>query len=338
MRINVAVPEPHVSARVLDAALEGVTRLDEEMIRSGAAPIFRDAVDRVRWKPEPPGAEHFDHAKKVVGRGWGDCDDLAPWHAASLRVTGEDPGARAIVRRSGPKRWHCVVRRSDRSVDDPSIEAGMPGPGRRVGIHGAVQPPMWERSSVSGVYLPTPQLSVRPYLDRHGRPEAWQARADLPWHWQPGKSPADIAMVSLHKSPVSDQAIVGACHGSILLGEASGFAHEDHLDRMAAIRDACDGASWEELADEYGEEHATAAGHVVGSFFGKVFHAVKSVARPVARTALDIAPGGSAAKLALRGASSLMRRHVAKQRHRPPHKRGRVPAHRHQVFTGPPIQ
>jgi hypothetical protein len=279
MRINVAVPEPEVSAPILNAALEGVTRLDQALIRKGTVPTFREMAHRVRWKPEPPGAEHFDHAGVVGRRGWGDCDDLAPWHAASLRVTGEDRGARAVVRKSGPKRWHVVVRRSDGSVDDPSIEAGMPAPGRRVGIRGAVQPPMASRAhGVDGTYVSTPHLAIRPVPSAiRAEPEAWQSRTDLPWHWQPGKSPADVAMVSLHRSPYSSQALVGGCHGAILLGESSGYSSSDDLDRIAAIRDMCEGASYEEIADEYGPEHAAAASHLVGSFFGKIFKGAKKI-------------------------------------------------------------
>lgn len=299
MRINVAVPETHITAPVLDAALEGVTRLNEQLIKSGAAPLFDRDNPQARWKPEPPGQEHFDHAGIVHGRGWGDCDDLAPWHAAGLRVTGEDPGARAIVKRSGKKRWHALVRRSDGSIDDPSLDAGMPGPGRRVGINGAVVPVMFapdHRSQVSGTYIARPHLALRPVADRMGQVEAWQARADLPWHWQPGNSPGDVAMVSLHASPVSDQAIVGACRGAVMLGEASGFIDGHHLDRMDAIADACEGAAWEELAEDYGPEHADAAAQVVVGLFGglkKWKKRLVKAANPfdLAKSAVKFVPG-----------------------------------------------
>lgn len=359
MRINVAVPEPHVSAPVLDAALEGVTRLNEALIREGAVPPFDAVKHRLRWKPEPPGEEHFDHAGVVLRRGWGDCDDMGPYHAASLRVTGEDPGARAHVRRSGPKRWHVVVQRSDGSTDDPSIETGMPAPGRRVGIRGAVQPPMIHRSSgVDGTYVATPELAIRPVPGLRNEPEAWQARADLPWHVQPGRSPTDIAMVSLHRTPVSDQALVGVCQGCIRLGEASGCGSEDDLDRLAAIRDMVEGATYEEILHEYGPEHADAASHVVGSFFGKIFRAVKSVATPVvkavtspvARTALNFVPGvGPMASMAFSAASPTLRGLVKSGRHLPPHQRpayhhalrtvprSRIPPHRHRIITSLPI-
>lgn len=304
MRVNVAIPEAHVSAPVLNSALEAVTRLDESMIRGGDVAPFNPDNPGVKWKPEPPGQEHFDHATMVRGRGWGDCDDLAPWRAASLRVTGEDPGARAVVKRSGDKRWHAVVRRSDGSIDDPSIDAGMPSRGRGVGVVGAAVPFMLSGSSEVGTYIMRPQLALRPVRDRLGQVEAWQARADLPWHWSSKKSPGEIAMASLHASPVSSQAVVGACHGAVALGEAAGGASEHDLDRLAAIADACDGADWRELAGIYGPEHADAATHIVGSFFGNIWKKVKRTAKKAVRdpfgTAFDMStqmmPGASMLK------------------------------------------
>jgi hypothetical protein len=350
MRINVAVPEAHVSRPVLDAALEATTRLNEMLIKEGSVPTFRQAAHRVRWKPEPPGDEHFDHAGVVLGRSWGDCDDLAPWHAASLRSTGEDRGAQAIVKKSGPKRWHAVVQRSDGSIDDPSKEAGM---GRSNGIMGAGLPLMMlpQRTEV-GSYLRRPQLALRPVRDRAGQIEAWQARADLPWHWLPGASPTDVAMASLHASPTSSQAVVGACAGLVDLGEANDV-DDDVLDRAAAIADACDGADWFELADEYGEEHATAAGQVVGSFFGGLAKIAKTAINPfnAAAKAARIIPGvgpalsrgmgsfmpttenilkygpqaarmmpgvGPVAAQAFQMATPMLQRHLLEQRHLPP--------------------
>jgi hypothetical protein len=266
MRLAIAVPEAHVSADVLNAGLEATTRLNENLVHEGEVPPFREAVHKVRWKPEPPGDECFDHAKVVLGRGWGDCDDLATWHAASLRQSGEDPRARAIVQKSGPNRWHAVVKRADGSIDDPSREAGM---GRTNGVMGAKLPLMMHGTSVSGVggsFIAMPQLALRPVRDTSGQVEAWQARADLPWHWAAGRSPTDIAMASLHASPVSDQSIAGACDGLVRLGEAN-EVDDDIIDRAAAVRDLCDGAEWEDLADEYGEVHATAAGHLIHGFF-----------------------------------------------------------------------
>ncbi len=325
MRVQVAVPEAHVSPRILNAMLEGTTRVNEALLEHGDVPMFDDAVGHIRWKPEPPGQEHFDHAALVIGRGWGDCDDMAPYKAATLRVTGVDPGARAIVRKSGPKRWHAIVERSDGTIDDPSRETGM---GQVHGVRGAVVPVMFARSRsavVGGSYIARPQLALRPLRDREGKIEAWQARADLPWHHQPGNSPGDVAMVALHQSPVSSQAICGACRGGMRLGALSGMVDHDHLDRVNCIADACDGADWDELSEVYGDEHATAAMQIVGSFFSH-FNPVKLIKKagrlvtsPLGRTALSFIPGvGPVASAALDMASPALQKMLREGGHKIP--------------------
>ena len=264
MRINVAIPEAHVEAPVLNAALESVTRLNEQMMANGEVPTIDKGIKHgVRWKPEPPGDEHFDHAKTVMARKWGDCDDLAPWHAATLRHTGEDPDAKAIVYRSGEKRWHAVVQRSDGSIDDPSKRAGM---GASVGIAGAALPLMsTANSSVVGAYMVRPQIAIRPVRG------AFQARADLPWNWKERldekPSAQDYAMTALHTAPLAATALTGAIDGICRLGVAAGFADPDHLNRLSAIADAVCGHNYDELAGTYGEDHANAAYSVVGTFF-----------------------------------------------------------------------
>lgn len=348
MRINVAVPEANVKKPVLDAALEAVTRLNEDMIRNGQSPTSDALISAgAIWKPEPPGQEHFDHGALIGRRGHGDCDDWAPLHAATLRVTGEDPEARAVVKKSGPKRWHAVVERHDGSIDDPSLAAGMPGPGSRIhgpggveqlhGIHGAWVPPMFRarRTAVHGVngevgsFINMPQLALRPVSNREGQIESWQARADLPWHWQPGSGPADVAMVSLHRSPVSDQAVAGAVLGAFKLGVTNDGAHPEQLKRLSAIADGCNGATWEELAETYGPEHATAAGAVIGGFFGKALKKLgkglgkiaKGAVMPLAKGALSFVPGGALASTALDMASGALKKNVAKAKHAPPQMR-----------------
>lgn len=325
MRIQVAIPEANVKAPVLNGALEAVTRLNEDLIRTGVSPTSHQLIDAgAKWQPEKPGDEHFDHGGLVAKRGHGDCDDWAPLHAATLRVTGEDPGAVAIVKKSGPKRWHAIVRRSDGTIDDPSLSAGMPGPARAVGVRGAWLPVMHEPThDVGGTFLATPHLALRPVSDRFGQVEAWQARADLPWHWGPGTGPQDVAMASLHQSPVSDQAVVGAVRGAYRLGVACG-AHPEHLKRLACIGDALEARDWEEMAEVYGPAHATAAGQIVGSFFGKAFRKIGKVVKPFAKGALSLVPGGGVATAAFNAASPLLRKSVLKGKHKPPAQRAPV--------------
>jgi len=277
MRINVAVPERHVNAHVLNAALEPVVRLNEAMIRSGEVPSFDRALKNghVRWQPEPPGQEHFDHAGVVLGRRWGDCDDLAPWAAGSLRASGADPGARAIVRKSGPMTWHAVVLRSDGMIEDPSKRAGMPTRGERVSQAAALprMSPLPPTSSVVGLagsdvgaMLVRPEIAIRKVFDVDQREGGYEARVDIPWfHTKHGPpSPTELAMATLHAAPVASTALTGAIDGACQLAVLGGYGHPEHLDRLQCIADRVTGMhSAGELARIYGPPHVRAAEHYV---------------------------------------------------------------------------
>lgn len=126
MRIQVTIPgEPN--AETLGIALEAATRLAQHDLASGEIPPIEDAIKGgIEWQEEPPGEESFDKPSTVLERGWGDCDDLAPWLAAEMRETEFDTGASAIAIPSGPNQWHAIVRGTDGEVYDPSVWAGMP--------------------------------------------------------------------------------------------------------------------------------------------------------------------------------------------------------------------
>lgn len=127
MRIRLAIPDRLVTPEALEAALEATSLANEQAILRGEVPPLTEAIRKgVRWKPEPfTDGEHFDLAHQVVSRKWGDCDDLAPWLTGELRASGDDPGARSRVYKSGPDRWHVVTETSDGEILDPSKWAGM---------------------------------------------------------------------------------------------------------------------------------------------------------------------------------------------------------------------
>jgi len=316
MRINIAIPEQHVKKPVLDGALEAVTRLNESLLEAGQTPTDEQLIAKgAIWKPEPPGQEHFDHGGIIAERGHGDCDDWAPLRAARLRVTGEDPGARAVVRKTGAKRWHATVIRSDGSEDDPSVDAGMRSR-RPIGVHGAWLPLM-QRPGVHGVGggVRTPPIALRPVLSRDGCDiVGWQCRTDMPWS-------GDAAMVSTHGSGSSSSAVVGSLLGARELAVCCGYGEPEELKRLSAIAEACEGAPWEDLASTYGQEHANAASAIVGSFFGKALRKVGRVVKKVAAPALSLVPGGSLATAAFNAASPALKRAVMKQGHVPPKQR-----------------
>lgn len=314
MRLCVGIPEPNVSKPVLEAAAEAVTRLDEDLIRQGKAPDFHDALEhgQVKWKPEPPGNENFDNAETVVKRGWGDCDDLAPWRAASARATGEDPGARAIAVRRSPTLWHMMVRRSDGRLEDPSVEAGMRA--SRPGAAPAVMPLMQTAQVVGG--SKRPMIAVRPIYLVGGvyssRPIGWQARVDLPL------SEMDSALVQLHHAPVASQAIVGACIAACDLAEASGtFVDPETYAPVDAIAGLLCGADWRavdvhcgELARERAEQWLDHAESVCGSLFGDigdfVSHAVSTASHVVSSVSHVLQPVADIGKQVLSAAQGVI--------------------------------
>jgi len=191
MRIRLAIPDQYVSAPVLDAALEATTRAAQAQMLAGDAPTFSDLMrSGVRWRAERfVDGEHFDLPSVCAERGWADCDDLAPALAAELRARGQDPGARARVRPSGPGRWHAEVHLSDGRIIDPSRIAGMKS---STGVHGAIARPM-ARPGESAIAL-------APHAGE------WWARTDVPW----GEAHLSSLSRAKHALQALDQSVVGA--------------------------------------------------------------------------------------------------------------------------------
>lgn len=255
MRIAIAVPEEHVSPDVVNAALEAVTKLDEQLIKSGQSPTSQQLVTAgAKWRPEPPGDERFDHGGTIAARGWGDCDDWAPLHAATLRTSGVDPGAKAIVVPSGPSTYHAIVQRSDGSLDDPSIAAGMkPARSGRVGgadgnsIEILACDPHDPERVYQGSLLPTlapmtlhcgPQFAVRGVGSG-----AFEARCDLPIAGSVlapvrggssrGNIPYSLGHMTVAGHPAD--AFAAAVMGAIQTAEASGVADPDDYYGLIAL-------------------------------------------------------------------------------------------------------
>lgn len=273
MRVRLSVPSDlnrDETEAAINAALESVTRSAEPLVRRGAVPSFVKALKagRVRWRPEPPGDEHFDLPQTVLRRGWGDCDDLAPWHAASLRASGVDPEATAIVRPSGPGRWHALVQRSDGSIEDPSRAAGMGSVGADNYV-GPLQPALWDGM----------QLSTLPWGG------GWAGRVDVPSL----SVPAAYSAMTHARTPL--QAIRAGCRGGVCVGDDD----IDPADALALVglHDLLSGVSPAELNEAL--EHEGAVG-----FIPALMPAAMSLAAPMLSKLL---PGGKAAPGAAPGAA-----------------------------------
>lgn len=129
-----AITVPARGQASLQAALDALHDFNVGFLRTtpGVPPLY---VSGVRYAREPRGCndtscreERFDSAPIVLARGWGDCDDLAPWRSAELEVSGIP--ARPLVYRTpasrpGSDRWHVIVLLPDGSIEDPSRLLGM---------------------------------------------------------------------------------------------------------------------------------------------------------------------------------------------------------------------
>lgn len=105
--------------------LDALVNVDLVYLKTHNAPeLYRSGV---RYEREPVGkVEEFAAVPVVLGRGWGDCDDLACWRVAELRAHGEDAKVRLIWRKRADGRlYHVLVRRADGTIEDPSLILGM---------------------------------------------------------------------------------------------------------------------------------------------------------------------------------------------------------------------
>jgi hypothetical protein len=218
MRIRLAIPDRIMDADTLDALMEATTRAGVRQLKRGEAPDVRDAIRKgLRWRPERfVDGEHFDLPVEANQRGWGDCDDIAPWLAASLRASGEDPRARAVARRSGPTRWHIRVRRGNGQIVDPSRWAGMGQTvsGPEPGIHALAARPFAMPGDGAIALMP----------DRRRR--LWWGRCDLPW------MRSHLASVAPGNTP--DAALYHAVAGAIDCSDGCSPEHAEYADALTS--------------------------------------------------------------------------------------------------------
>jgi hypothetical protein len=119
-RATLVIP---TGAATFQAALEGLVRVNELLIKQHKLPDIYCGL--IRYEREDQ--EVWRTAQEVARSGFGDCEDLACYLAAQLRVTGVDPGAAPPVRPSSSG-YHALVTRSDGTTEDPSAKLGMNGP------------------------------------------------------------------------------------------------------------------------------------------------------------------------------------------------------------------
>jgi hypothetical protein len=86
----------------------------------------------VRYLAEPDGRDEWQDIPDTLARRNGDCEDLACWRIAELRVRSGDPATHRITVAELPDTrgrmvttYHITVLRGDGRVEDPSRALGM---------------------------------------------------------------------------------------------------------------------------------------------------------------------------------------------------------------------
>jgi hypothetical protein len=81
---------------------------------------------RERLKGGEP--ERWQGIEEIIREGYGDCEDLAAWRVAELRLRGKNAKPFIVASKSVPGRWHIMVQVEINGkvfTNDPSRELGM---------------------------------------------------------------------------------------------------------------------------------------------------------------------------------------------------------------------
>jgi hypothetical protein len=99
-----------------------LVRVNEDLLTSGISgqpfpPLYQSGIV---YRPEPPGQENWQTAEGVYSKGHGDCEDLSAIRCAELRLSNQDPHCVVHIYKSGPRRYHAVVKRGSGEIEDPT--------------------------------------------------------------------------------------------------------------------------------------------------------------------------------------------------------------------------
>ncbi len=122
-----AVIDSDAKERILEHLLEALVRADMEYLRvCPTAPALYESG--VVYEAEPEDREHWQDIPETLGVGNGDCEDLACWRIAELRVRANERATPYITWRDLDDRrvYHVAVHRVGGEVEDPSRLLGMP--------------------------------------------------------------------------------------------------------------------------------------------------------------------------------------------------------------------
>lgn len=109
------------NAAGLSAVAEGLAALSfVQMLAAQRAgrPMPALYESGIVYRREQPRSERWQSAVELLATGQGDCEDLAAYRAAELRLAGEP--ATVYIKRTARGTFHAIVRRADGTLEDPS--------------------------------------------------------------------------------------------------------------------------------------------------------------------------------------------------------------------------
>lgn len=135
MSIRVCIVADCAGPEAIEAMLSAATALNALCLsrNPGIPPLYDSGV---RYRREKDlcvegrdvcsSEERFNTVPTVMRIGFGDCDDLACWRAAELRVRERIAAVPKLIQVSTvPPRYHVIVVHPDGSTEDPSEILGM---------------------------------------------------------------------------------------------------------------------------------------------------------------------------------------------------------------------
>jgi hypothetical protein len=120
MPLLVAMEVPALP-EVIEAAAEGLVSMNFAIMRlaqrnGGGFPLLYESG--VTYRREEPRHEDWLNAIGLLRQGFGDCEDLAGYRAAELRMDGEPATVKIIP--TARHSYHAVVQRANGEIEDPS--------------------------------------------------------------------------------------------------------------------------------------------------------------------------------------------------------------------------
>lgn len=129
------IPE-HAKLGVLDFLLEALTAANVAylLLRPETPTLYESGV---RYEEEPPGRDEWQDIPDTIVRRRGDCEDLACWRMADLRLgraEAHEPNARFFISADDlpdgtggtVHTFHIMIHRENGQIEDPSRRLGMP--------------------------------------------------------------------------------------------------------------------------------------------------------------------------------------------------------------------